>query len=294
MGVIPVIDKSLCVRHRFAKATCSACSDHCPKQAISLGRGISIDSNLCTNCGLCSPACPNEAISGAADDLATAVPKLSCQDNPVLGCKQNLAGSCDARVGCFGGLSARDLVVLALATKKSLTLNIAPCKACKPGLSILPVLEERLMEIDEQAAVPESCRLKTQRHFKDEEGGYKGASRRGLFRRFLGFAKTEDCLALDDLKTRRNRTKTTAGIIDPKALNWFLQGSDFLPIKLDQCDECCRCAAVCPTEALNRTRQDGKRFLVVDPQACTGCGVCFDFCPKDAIEIQGVLGLAQY
>ena len=57
------------------------------------------------------------------------------------------------------------------------------------------------------------------------------------------------------------------------------------PVVASHCTVCRCCAAVCPTEALSRVKENGVRRLVVDADSCTGCGACADFCPEDAIRV---------
>ena len=47
------------------------------------------------------------------------------------------------------------------------------------------------------------------------------------------------------------------------------------------CDQCGRCAEVCPMEAI--TRQNGT--WLVDPEECTSCGTCVEECPHGVITL---------
>jgi len=53
-----LIDKTLCV-------ACGCCMKICPKNAITIYRGIyaQVDENKCIGCGLCSKECPASIIT---------------------------------------------------------------------------------------------------------------------------------------------------------------------------------------------------------------------------------------
>ncbi|CUH92732.1 4Fe-4S binding protein [Herbinix luporum] len=52
------VDKSLCV-------ACGSCIKVCPKQAISIYRGVyaQVDESKCIGCGLCAKECPASIIT---------------------------------------------------------------------------------------------------------------------------------------------------------------------------------------------------------------------------------------
>ncbi|KSV59513.1 4Fe-4S binding protein [Acetivibrio ethanolgignens] len=52
-----IINKKRCV-------ACGACSNVCPKQAITIYKGIYAQiSEMCVGCGLCTRTCPASAVS---------------------------------------------------------------------------------------------------------------------------------------------------------------------------------------------------------------------------------------
>ena len=54
----------------------------------------------------------------------------------------------------------------------------------------------------------------------------------------------------------------------------------FLPVACQQCGEP-DCAAVCPTGACYKSREDG--VVYIDKELCIGCKSCMDECPYDAV-----------
>lgn len=51
------------------------------------------------------------------------------------------------------------------------------------------------------------------------------------------------------------------------------------------CIGCCRCAKVCPTDAIIGA---AKQIHNVIREACTGCGACVDVCPTEALLLRPI------
>ncbi|EKF8535706.1 4Fe-4S dicluster domain-containing protein [Escherichia coli] len=59
-----------CARQRFRFATCHACVEACPAQALTLTEeGIAVDAEQCIDCAVCQFICPQEAIRGVNSPL---------------------------------------------------------------------------------------------------------------------------------------------------------------------------------------------------------------------------------
>ena len=43
------------------------------------------------------------------------------------------------------------------------------------------------------------------------------------------------------------------------------------------------CVQVCPVDCIHPIEQEGKPFMIIDPQVCIDCGVCVPECPIGAI-----------
>ena len=289
MTMAPALDTNRCAQYRRRNARCRACRDACPRKAVAIDdRGVVIDTGRCTICGLCSAVCPNEALSGAGDDLARAIPRLAARDEPVLGCSQHLASSGDARIACFGGLSAGDLVALVLAVKRPLVINIAACRGCPAGGDVVPVLQRRLADIRANVDWPPGVSVGMRTSFGSGPEGPVGASRRGFLQLFGRFVPPAAALpdSDPDRGTRAGRIRRAAAGLPAAAAAWLIAGVDHVPVKLAACDDCGRCARACPTSALSRRRIEGRKVLDIDAAACTGCGVCLDICPRGGIAVR--------
>ena len=280
----PQVDRSRCVRFRYSSSGCRSCADACPTDAVHLERGMRIDPAACLACGLCAPVCPSEALNGASDDLAVAIPALQTSDSATIGCRQNLESTGDVRIGCFGGLSARDLASLRLLAERPVTLNVAACSQCPAGRHIVPNLLGHISEIAD--VVPDVGTIHLEDSYEGQQLDRAGSSRRGFFGLFLHVAKAvkPPTMAVD-LIQRQQRHAAAADLASPETASWLIGSTMHKPVKLESCDECCRCVGFCPTKALQRQRKDGARELVIDAEACNGCGVCVEFCPQDGIVI---------
>lgn len=56
---------------------------------------------------------------------------------------------------------------------------------------------------------------------------------------------------------------------------------------VDYCDQCGKCAEVCPAGAIEATNG----IYIIDPEACIGCQLCLDACPYHVMRF--VDGIAQ-
>jgi ferredoxin len=67
---MPIIKGERCVHSMMEQATCQACVQACPRQAIRLtDEALTLDGGRCDGCGLCVPACPEQAISVEGEPL---------------------------------------------------------------------------------------------------------------------------------------------------------------------------------------------------------------------------------
>jgi len=281
----PALDTSRCVRNRHFKASCRACAAACPRDAITIDRHVHIGEESCSECGICSAACPTGALAGAADALDAAIGRLAAIPAQSVGCRQVLAGFGDTRLRCFGGLSARDLAAMAILTERPLVINVAPCGKCPAGPDVIPLLRKRLESVAAAGVLGSRPLPVLRADFGPGPESPTGASRRGflsLFARAASQARQSDGAPQ---RTRRERHQVAADRVDQDMRPWLLADTLFTPHKLASCNDCCRCALVCPSGALQRTRRNGRKLLTVTADACTGCGLCIDMCPLDALDV---------
>jgi len=287
-------DRLICVRHRLRGASCRTCADACPIDCLALTRGPQIDPRDCTDCGLCAAACPVQALPGATREVPDAAERLSGMKQAVLGCRSSSGGISTLRVACLGGFSALDLVVLATSVGAgALRLNLASCRVCPAGAYVVPVVQSR---VDEAADVLGENRIETLADTRVAGMTPHQAVRRGFLRNIVApFAEVAHGVSSIQ-RSRAGSVSVPAGI--PERQDHVLRRHGILPessttwrlVKTPRCDDCCRCAGVCPTGALTRRHRDGRRVFGIETERCTGCRACLDFCSKDGLQLSRVPG----
>jgi ferredoxin len=287
-------DRLICVRHRFHSASCRTCADACPIGCLALTRGPQIDPRDCTDCGLCAAACPVQALPGATREVPDAAERLSGVKQAVLGCRSSSEGISTVRVACLGGFSALDLVVLASSVRGgALRLNLVSCRLCPAGAYVVPSVQRR---VEEAAGVVGENRIDTLADTRVAGMTPRQAMRRGFLRNIVApFAEVAHGVSSIQ-RGRAESVSVPAGI--PERQNHVLRRHGILPesstiwrlVKTPRCDDCCRCAGVCPTGALTRRHRDGRRVFGIATDRCTGCRACLDFCSKDGLQLSRAPG----
>jgi ferredoxin len=218
-----------------------------------------------------------------------AAEQLSRVKRAILGCTRSCEGISTVRVECLGGLSALDLVVLAVAARPpELRVNLAFCSGCAAGPDVVPVVQDR---VEEAARVVGRGRITAFSDSRDADMTPRQAERRGLLRSLLApvvlvarqvpagpSERSASRTALRDIPERRRWVLERTGDLPRSSTLWLLA-------RTPCCDDCCRCAGVCPTGALARPFRDGRRVLEIATERCTGCHACLDFCPKDGLAL---------
>ncbi len=282
-------DRLICVRHRLHSASCRTCADACPIDCLAFSRGPQIDPRDCTDCGLCAAACPVQALPGATKEVPEAAERLSRVKQAILGCRSSSEGISTVRVACLGGFSALDLVLLATSVRVgALQLNLASCRLCPAGAYVVPVVQSR---VDEASGVLGENRIETFADTRIAGMTPRQAMRRGFLRNMVApFAEVAHGVSSiqrsraefgsvpEGIPERQDQVLQRYGILPESSTTWRLR-------KTPRCDDCCRCAGVCPTGALTRRHRDGRRVFGIETERCTGCRACLDFCSKDGLRL---------
>lgn len=279
-------DRSRCLRIRFNESRCERCLVVCPSAAMSLEEGLEIDRDRCSGCLLCSSVCPTGALELSTDFLAC-VSQLSKVPEPVLGCCRTKEQA-NGWLACLGGLSDEHLLHLHRRLNGTLTLNISRCGDCLNN-SMLPLLRTRL----ENLAGGGSCRIVTVEMAEAVRHREETVDRRSFFKSFrtslfqtaavvmtAGAQETERSTGYT-AKRLPNRRALLKGVLEQTAppVKQELEERFFGRITFSEaCTACQACAAVCPTGALDKNREDRDKPPLFDPAACTACGLCVEFC----------------
>lgn len=290
-------ERSECLRSRFRPHDCRRCEAACLRGAIEAeAGGVRIDTVTCDGCMLCVPACPAEALRPPGPGFLSVVEDLSEVERPVLGCRGQGETDAHARVECLGQLASEQLLALEILVPGRLTLNASTCSRCCRAGS-LRQLKRRLSRTRRVDTVGQDRRLRLIES-PDELGADSADCDRRSFFRSAGKRLTRrlaDCLdrLQDGRAPRASKRPPQRTVLLAAALRRLstdkrkaAEEACFPQVRLNAaCDHCGRCAAVCPTNALLRSRDNGIRHLEVLRARCTACGVCESFCPQGGIEV---------
>lgn len=289
------LEASRCLRVRFSESRCGHCLAVCPAEAVSLDDGLELDSNRCSGCLLCTSVCPSGALELSSDFLAC-LAQLSKVSEPVLGCCRTKEQA-NGWLACLGGLSPEHLLILSHRLTGRLTLNISRCSDC-PNNSMLPQLQTRLAELSGPASGAGGCRITAVDTADAVRHREETVDRRSFFKSFrtslfqtaavVMSAGAQETERRSDYNAKRlparrellQRILDTAGPAGRKTLeDRYFGNISFTPA----CTACQACAAICPTGALEKNREDLDSPPVFKPAACTACGLCVEFCMDRAI-----------
>jgi NAD-dependent dihydropyrimidine dehydrogenase PreA subunit len=131
---LPTIDCGRCLRALSVHASCRACVESCPTQALRLEEnGLYVDVHDCDGCSACVAACPEKAIAVPVEpSLGDATQGYrafaACRSTEL----PHEAGGA-AFVPCLNGLGLESLAQLYQRGVRELVLASAPCGACPSG-----------------------------------------------------------------------------------------------------------------------------------------------------------------
>lgn len=310
-----------CVKLRSRAASCRACVDSCPTQAIAFDgprESVAVDLGKCIGCGLCQAACPTESFSGAVD-VAAFLEVAPAE----LRCAPAYTAEGPGPLTCLGALSAEDLVVLALKHGQ-LRVDVQGCAQCRTA----PLGQQALSSRVEQArellvALGASARLTVSLGKatpaaplpSPPPGGEREPSRRAFLRRLVPGALAEAVkpppprLELDTAKLNPARLRSqeppprrqrllaaldAAKLPAPKAkLPEELVGfTSSKALDVDTCTACALCVTTCPTGALSMSAVRDQ--LSFDASRCVKCATCHDVCEPHALTKAKTFDLAHF
>ncbi|MBI2933530.1 MAG: 4Fe-4S binding protein [Planctomycetes bacterium] len=285
------LDPSVCTAELFVRATCRACIEACPIDALQRQGGRwSVDAK-CDSCGACEEACPTGAVvlrSSAASDIEKAV-RCRLENAPgtetVLACERSGGQtSGQIRLSCAARVDEAVLVSAVLRGTGRLRIVLGDCRTCA-GLRQVRRYFGRTMRIVRrilEAAGHHSERISVI-HIPATDDGELNVERRAFFRRILGIAAPSGSHGTG----RRNRL---AAAVRQGGVRLRSAPAGELPLgRLEigpNCVGCNVCEHVCAPGAIAREEPSaGKVVLRFDPALCIDCGACSDACYMRAARV---------
>ncbi len=295
-----VYEQKSCLRARFNKNECRSCLNECQAGAIELnGRAISYDAEKCTGCMRCMAVCPNDAFT-ADMDMLQLLKNIQTQNLVVLSCRNKEQFVPHERINCIGALSEPLLASMNSLAKGKIFLDVTQCNSCSNAHSLESIKNSlRTLRANETEAegtfkvklVPD----------EDQFPEVDAKQSRRFFLKGTGRAIADFGMETCSKAIQNNNTEKEESRKGPVKNSLFLQfamdnTSDaeerknlepfFYTIQAEElCNLCPVCSGMCPTGALKRVTENGKKHLVFKSSDCSGCGLCQDFCKKQALSV---------
>lgn len=295
---VVALDRSRCVRHRFARSSCRHCTEGCSSGAVRwTEQGLAVAAGTCSLCLLCTAVCPTQALRSPGQHLSALINDLSAHTRPVLGCRKHPADAVHGRLPCLGSLaSAHLLLLLDLLFPDGLQINLSQCRGCE-NERILPAIgdvrqrlaaagwESRITFIDDPRMI--DCQP-------------SALSRREMLTFFkMRSARSASQVAGQILEQStikpygdKKQPETHALLMkvlerqpdDARARQAWQLIAPALEVSA-QCSGCSGCIGICPAGALTPAT-DEKSAPHYSARLCLACGLCASFCRRKAIHLQ--------
>jgi len=300
-----------CLIVRRPGMSCNLCKEACPTAALSGNQwSVALEADGCIGCGLCSAACPTGALQVEGFAPAQRVTGEN-QDFVTLECRRVPAARRDPRavvVPCLGGLTVPDILDFSVKGAAAVALqDHGWCEACpvggcsrpwdvnlesaksildqiKPGLSTCLQVDTTQIPVEEAESIGGADLPSTQ------------SNRRHFFRRLAGLVSPHDAKESKRIVFGRGavnpiqREQILATVREiAEELDGTVPSSLMPAIEIGEaCDLHGICAAICPTEALQKlTLDDGGMAIQFDAEKCISCGECQRVCPNKALSLRG-------
>lgn len=293
-----VMDKSsvrlvenYCLYSRNKGATCTACIETCPTDALSFIDGkVKLNQEKCNDCKLCIQPCPTDALYYEEEMLHSYEEKIVARENVCFTCQKQKHSAEDVLVPCISSITPEHLLI-ALMHDSTVQVFYEPsiCKACKYN----SFLEEAIASLKEVDYISHG-EVQFIHDISEKIGKRKGLTRRELFSVTSTKAKQEvGSLIIDSFDSnlsvknklplperRRYLSEFTKREKKERYLSKGLaEGLKLTKIKVDdECDLCGRCTHICPTGALKINDEDGLKALTYQAIQCINCEICSHSC----------------
>jgi ferredoxin len=297
-------------------ATCEACFNICPAEAIKPGKPPSLNVDKCQTCLACLTACPVGAYT--AVDIVPPLLKcvtranvksieLICEVHPEADHGPPGSELAIQTRGCLASLGTGTYLILLALGLETISIRLDACNQC-PWESLQVCIKEQLAAAkhiqtpwdysEKLVSILDGDILKqVERPLWRAEN--PPVSRRDLFRLSSYIAQPEILQSLFSEQSQignhrlsQDRRRIIAALthlpeIEADNDTLLLDKGDFVEISIsDACTACGVCARACPTSALEfKTENNAQFWLLFTPQACIACDICAQICPENVIQV---------
>ena len=312
------LDISKCVHTSNKFAICDKCVTVCPVETIKIDEGvISFVPSECVGCGGCDAVCPTAAYE--LDDFKPINYVFNFLENDldVITCKNELP--------CIAALSVEELLSMALISPQSITADIGACKECPIAAKNLPIIQERVEEVnflleamEQNSAIAlkeldieeETAQTDTlsRRKLLSKDGLKKAVSIKQQFENEIESTDTtlkiHEVTSADIVKIKQKNLPDRRSLLlmamkraeVPETFHTIsIEDISFISQKdLDEssCTNCQMCYRICPTGALS---SDGRGSVInFNPLACVQCHSCHDVCEPDSLTLRKTFALSNF
>ena len=312
------LDISKCVHTSNKFSICNKCVEACPVDTIKISEGVvSFTPSKCVGCGGCDAVCPTAAYD--LDDFKPINYALGFLENDkeIISCRDELP--------CIAALSVEELLSMALISPQKIVADIGACKECAIADKNLPLIEERIEEVNflleameqEKSIALEALNITIENEAKEmlsrrkllsKEGLKKAVSIKQQFENEV--ASTDTALKIHSVTSediakikqksipdrrslllmamKRAKVPETFHTIDVADISFISQKD----LDESSCTNCQMCYRICPTGALS---SDGKGSVInFNPLSCVQCHSCHDVCEPDSLTLRPTFSLTNF
>lgn len=287
-------------------ATCAACYDVCPVEAIQPEKPPAFIAERCLVCRACLPLCPvgaftaddeAEMLINCAARIGATTCEIVCGLNPNVEVGNPAAAAIHVR-GCLAGLGVSAYLALVSRGVERVIVRLDACANC-PWSQLRSQVESQVQQAQGLLALwgraeALTCVAATRDDFRKRPFYHAASppvSRRDLFRwREAGpkpAAAPDTSAAPNPFHERLRFLKAVKQMPHPLEEKKTTPLTDLgfaLASVTDDCTACGVCARACPTGALQMETAESSYRLTFSPQICLACDICSHVCAPNAIS----------
>ncbi len=321
------VHRRQCTRVRHRRSTCTRCAEACPTHAITLQGPPKVEPAKCIECGICATVCPTGAFEAQAPtnaELLQQIKRRVVDDLCITFACSRFLGShaCSGQVievKCLGRLDESIMLGAVVGGAQAVALLEGACANCPHaiGRSVANHVVQRtnalLTAFGKAQRIAFDARGLAQAeptlnatsdrisrrvffdHLKHEAMKATAVSVNSIVFGQVIPADADEKLPRGALPKRvpakhRLLLETLRKLAKPVIAGW--NNGIWAQFGFhEKCSGCQMCAFFCPTGALTKTEQEGKRGVAFRLALCTDCRLCQELCYLNTVSLSSKLDL---